>query len=203
MFEVEKKFRVHYDNVKPLVDSFLAKGYRSETPLDTKTFYLDYAKTDILRICVVTTAIGETRSKTRYLLGRKWMQDYEYNLIKKKERWEEEEEITKFTANQLLRLASNPLNIVKFRTPYRKKAASTLISNDFNLVKIDLDEVRGLGNRYDGVYVEFEVEVEDSKLIKKAYGLIDTVVEHFRPFVGEYEQNSYIEMLKKSNRELL
>lgn len=192
MFEIEKKFLIPSKvsievRLKPL-------GFYHKDTLDTRSIYLLSGNPLVTNRLVVSKKIKEDdldgNFEYTYILGTKRFEEVCGGF----ERWEQEEKVTKFVADFVLKSAgTNVLNL--YKTRYRWRLGKTLPPSKYERVNVDIDEVVGLGT-----YAEVEVIAKTEAEVEAA----KAIVEEVSNMLGLTEEvtESYLDLLKEKSYNL-
>lgn len=207
-YEVCKKFKLHFDNVKPFADKLGALGFELISTKNEKTIYVTKAN-PYIKIRSTKQQVGDgTKVKSEYIVVKTKMEKYESKKdgkpIIREIPYITEETVSRFVANAVLGVCSKdcPPVLVKLRRRFQKKTKPEGITSDkTHFVIVDFDEVQNLGP--DNVlFVEFKMMVENISDKKEAIQNINEVIGQLQPFIGDFPGEPYLNYIKVESKTL-
>lgn len=202
MYEVEKKFSIHSQNVLPFLARLTAIGFEQVSQKEQKVTYLTTGKDRVIKLIISRSQIGDSQKiKTEYALCRRQMHTYEVEGQKDKKELPmvEQEDISRFVTNTMLNASGKEylLTMSRLRRTFKKKPPATpgIQSDNTHFLTVDFDEVQGLGSG-NNLYIEFKVNIEKTEYKKDAVKAINAILDELKPFVGDFSAHSYLQMLK-------
>ena len=203
MYEIAKKFLIHYENVKPFLAKLNVQYEIDELgPVEHKTFYLN--EKPLIKVRSYKSQSGELKLKSRYSIVKHT--PHFVKLLGGKEKlvpFIVEEEVTRFVADSFIKSQSRTVPVIyKLRRSFHKKNRKTdsATADLSQFIVINFDEVQGVGR--DSLFVEFTVMVDSLDLRLPAIKAINSQIDIFKPFVGEFPADSYLHLFKEVNRSL-